>query len=107
MQGALLRETGGIRTAAALLRSEGADAGVFGRDTETCIRLGAQRAIAGLVAGSMQALNGPGAPAGRGTVLVLTGGDAPALLKALALPADHRPLLVLEGLAARYAQGSP
>jgi pantothenate kinase type III len=46
-----------------------------------------------------QEVGGDAGPA----VVVLTGGDAPMLIPALAgVPLDHRPLLVLEGLALRH-----
>ena len=103
MRGALLQQTGGISSAADLLGNTQAGrdlAGDFwGRDIEACIRLGSRRAIACLVETCMKALARPDQPAG---VLVLTGGDAPALLGALSIPAEHRPLLVLEGLALRH-----
>lgn len=73
-----------------------ADDGWFGRDTAEAIRLGAVRATASLVDACMAALARelPDRPR-----LVLTGGNAPMLLAMLESPAEHRPTLVLEGLA--------
>ena len=99
MRSALVRETGAIGRAADLLGSQAVGHDFWGQDTETCIRLGSVRATACLVESCMKALTRSAEPAG---VLVLTGGDAPALMAALVSPAEHRPLLVLEGLALRH-----
>ncbi len=104
MRSALLGATGGIGSAADLVpagRREPAQAaaGVWGRDTESCVRLGSLRAIDRLAESCMTALCGPGEPGG---ALVVTGGDAPEVLEGLTVPAEHRPLLVLEGLALRH-----
>jgi type III pantothenate kinase len=103
MRGALLRETGGIGTAANLLENPGAGPDFWGefwgRDTATCIQQGSMRASACLVESCVNALTRPDEPAG---MLFVTGGDAPGLLAALSITAEHRPLLVLEGLALRH-----
>ena len=103
MRTALVRETGGIGRAADLIgcpgAAEGAGHDFWGRDTESCVRLGSVQATVCLVESCMKALARSTEQSG---VLVLTGGDAPALLGALAIPAEHRPLLVLEGLALRH-----
>lgn len=67
-----------------------------GRDTAAAVHAGSRQAAAGLVERACRWLAGEA----RGPVrAVYTGGDAAALL-ALAPPgAEHRPLLVLEGLA--------
>lgn len=105
MRSALLQDTGGIAAAADLGDGVAAADGLLGRDTENCVRLAALRASACLVADCMEAWPAPAA----GT-LVITGGEAPALIGALSRPAEHRPLLVLEGLAltlGRLAAGLP
>lgn len=91
MRSVLLRETGGI-AAATTLGPAGDAGGGLGRDTDGCIRAAALRASVGLVQGCA------GEAPGR---LVITGGDAAELLRVLPVAADHRPLLVLEGLALR------
>lgn len=96
MRRSLVGSTGGIDTAVRLLPGATAGVAAWGRDTEACMRSGAQRAGVSLVESSvrdfaqLQAVT----PA-----LVLTGGDAPGLLAMLTVPAQHRPWLVLEGLA--------
>jgi type III pantothenate kinase len=82
--------------AAGQVAGKAPDNGWFGRDTAAAIRLGAVRATASLVDACMAALarEVPDRPR-----LVLTGGNAPTLLALLESPAEHRPALVLEGLA--------
>lgn len=92
MQRSLLADTGGIAAATTLAPGSEPVDDLLGRDTASCIRAAARRASAGLVIGCMQ--QWPSA-------LVLTGGDAAALLADLPPGAEHRPLLVLEGLALR------
>ncbi len=103
MHGALLRETGRIETAAAVRPIRRDDPGPWGRDTDACINRGSRRAITCLVESCVKALTGAERP---GPVLVLTGGDAPALRDALSMNAEYRPMLVLEGLAASYGDSS-
>lgn len=45
--------------------------------------------------------------AGAEATLVLTGGDAPAMMQLLAVPCDHEPALVLQGLAVVAESGVP
>jgi type III pantothenate kinase len=95
MRRALLAGTGRIAAAAAL-PVPGGSGQRWGRDTEACIALGSGRALACLVADSVKAL---ARGAARPPVLVVTGGDAADLLVTLDTAAEHRPQLVLEGLA--------
>ncbi len=95
MRRALLAGTGGIG-ASASLPGAGRDTLPWGRDTDACMVLGGRAALACLVRDSMKALAAQSQSPPR---LVVTGGDAPALLADLATEAEHRPLLVLEGLA--------
>jgi type III pantothenate kinase len=100
MRRSLLQDTAGIRPAAdRLVDTTSRPAAAWGRDTDSCIRLGALRATACLIEDRVKAWRDLEAP---GAVLVLTGGDAAALGDALSLPVEHRPHLVLEGLALRY-----
>lgn len=99
MHDSLVRRAAGIRTAADHQADTATPAEIWGRDTESCIRLGARRAAVCLIEDRMKALRDED---GAGSVLVLTGGDAPALQSALAIAVQHRPLLVLEGLALRH-----
>jgi type III pantothenate kinase len=95
----LHRDTGRITGAASMLAAGGEAVDGLGRDTAACVRNGALIALAGMVRRCAQEVGGDAGPA----VVVLTGGDAPMLIPALAgVPLDHRPLLVLEGLALRH-----
>jgi type III pantothenate kinase len=93
MREALLRETGRIGVAAGLLDAGEPAADGWGRDTESCMRLGAVRAVVGLVESCMKSLAPPGA------ALLLTGGDGAVVHEELSVPAECLPALVLEGLA--------
>jgi type III pantothenate kinase len=76
-------------------RSERNEAVLFGRCTDEAIIGGTMSAIRGLIEQSMQsALERYDDP-----VLVLTGGDAERIIPHIRMPAEHRPMLVLEGLA--------
>ena len=65
----------------------------FGRSTAEAVARGARFAISAAVQRAVAEFPDEGSPA-----LILTGGDAPDLLDELPA-AEHRPLLVLEGLA--------
>jgi len=95
MRDALLDATGGIASSVRLMAEPTGHAAAWGRDTEACIRLGSWRAGVALVESCMAALSGHR----EAPVLVVSGGDAPGLMSMLPGPADHRPQLVLEGLA--------
>lgn len=103
MEASLRRGTGDLDRLARQLApasqvsGAGMDTGCFGRDTAEAIQLGALRATAGLVDACMAAVAGE-ASGGRAR-LVLTGGNAPRILSLLKFSAEHRPALVLEGLA--------
>jgi type III pantothenate kinase len=100
MQEALHRSTGRVASAARMRAAAPEPPVRLGRDTASCLQHGALLAITCLVRYCTEAFHGvEEAPA----VLVMTGGDAPALLPLLGGRAEHRPLLVLEGLAMRYA----
>lgn len=105
MRRALLERTGGIGAAAGIGVPADAAPGTWGRDTSGCVERGAAFALACLVRGCVEALAPAAGPAG--PRLVLTGGDAPRLQPLLGVPAEHRPLLVLEGLALRYGADDP
>lgn len=96
MRRSLVGTTGGIDKAARLLQDIPDLAMDWGRDTEACMRNGALRAGVSLVESCARAFSQREGPV---PSLVLTGGDAPELLKRLAVPAQYRPWLVLEGLA--------
>jgi len=102
MRASLLRDTG--RLAAAVADDPEGEAAVaphWGRDTASCIRLGALHAIGGLIGHSLRKLG----ERGEHPLLVLTGGGSEAIRGELPVEALQRPLLVLEGLAA-IAQSS-
>jgi type III pantothenate kinase len=117
MQSALLGGTGDLaRLSAASNAAEvnPASAGtavLLGRDTAAAIRHGAVQATACLVGACFGQLSGGTSPDGAPPLLVLTGGAAPPLGAALLRAAgasggagsaprlEHRPQLVLEGLA--------
>jgi type III pantothenate kinase len=96
MRRALLDQTGGIAVSADMKSAHDSEAGALGRDTASCIREAARRASACVVESCVKALPGMAVPR-----LVVTGGDAAALIAALGGRAEHRPCLVLEGLALR------
>jgi type III pantothenate kinase len=100
MQEVLQRGTGRIEEATRLVvQTEPAGAGP-GRDTASGMRNGALLAVSSLIRDCVRRVNGPDAAS-----VVLTGGDAEALMPELTgLSVDHRPLLVLEGLALRHGE---
>ena len=99
MREALYGSTSGIPAAAQFAATAvGAGSGMA-RDTEAGIRAGCSRAIAALVDSCVNSFSETGGP----RRLVLTGGGAPAIAPHLRSQAEFRPLLVLEGLALRYA----
>ena len=65
----------------------------LGRDTETCVRQGVLQSVLG-------AIDRATALAPADATCIITGGDAATLLPSLDQRWAHRPLLVLEGLAA-------
>lgn len=98
MRDVLLSATGRIRAAAGAGTETAAD-GFLGRDTESCIRQGAQLACAGLVESCVRMFR---ESAHQDPVLVLTGGDAGWLCERLPTAAELCPMLVFEGLALRF-----
>ncbi len=68
---------------------------LFTTGTEDAIRHGAWTAVVGAVEHAYRQLQQDDSRAR----LVLTGGDAPRMLDAIAVPVEHRPDLVLHGLA--------
>jgi type III pantothenate kinase len=101
MQAALRRGTGDLDRLAdqagfgAVGQPGSMETDVLGTDTATAIRLGALRATVCLVDACMKGLLREAVDAR----LILTGGDAPALMPRVRAPAEYRPALVLEGLA--------
>lgn len=97
MQQALRTDTGDIRQFADMqVTGSGSDDALFAHSTAEAISGGARVAIVRLVEHAFDRLrhgHGDG-------VLVVTGGDAERLMRDLTSPADHRPMLVLDGLAA-------
>lgn len=99
MQETLHRQTGGIEQAARLVAAPREAVPALGQDTAACVRNGALLAISSLIRHGVTAARSEGTPA----ALLITGGDALRLMPTLAdLRPDHRPLLVLEGLALRH-----
>lgn len=74
---------------------DGADLGMFGRNTAAAVREGAQNAVCGAVDRAIRTLQSHAYE----PVVILTGGDASRILSALCEPPLHRPHLVLQGLA--------
>lgn len=68
---------------------------MFARSTAAAVREGAHNAVAGAVDRAFRTLQSTGYD----PVIVLTGGDASRILKALCETPVHRPHLVLQGLA--------
>lgn len=93
MRRSLVSDTGDIATD---LESEPApERLIFGRSTADAIDGGVLSAICGLIEDCMAGLSSRYGD----SVLVVTGGDAERIIPQLRVDADHRPLLVLEGLA--------
>ncbi len=67
---------------------------LFTTRTDDAIRRGAWTAVVGAIEHAYRHLR----DSEQGARLVLTGGDAPRMLDAIAVPVDHRPDLVLHGL---------
>lgn len=67
---------------------------IFGRSTAAAIGGGSQSAICGLIEQCVDQLRDQYGD----SVLVMTGGDVERIMPHLRVDADHRPLLVLEGL---------
>lgn len=74
---------------------DGADLGMFARNTAAAVREGAQNAVAGAVDRAIHTLRSNAYE----PVVVLTGGDASRILNTLCETPLHRPNLVLQGLA--------
>jgi type III pantothenate kinase len=96
MRRSLLADTGdieritGVRGKETLARRQ-----VFGRSTGEAIEGGTLSAICCLIEQCVARLGNQYGD----SVLVMTGGDAERIIRDLAVDADHRPLLVLEGLS--------
>jgi type III pantothenate kinase len=96
MQQSLRRDTGDIqRLAGAAAEDPETKALIFGRTTEAAILGGGLAALSALID---QCLN-RSAERNGDSVLVISGGDAGRIIPHLRNEFDHRPLLVLEGLA--------
>jgi type III pantothenate kinase len=101
MRRALIRDTGEIeRSAGAASPAAETDGLIFGRNTADAIDGGGLIAISGLIERCVERMN---SQCGE-TVLVVTGGDAGRIIPHLRVELEHRPTLVLEGLAI-YAAG--
>jgi len=74
---------------------DGADLGMFGRNTAAAVREGAQNAVTGAVDRAKRTLQSNAYD----PTVVLTGGDSSRILNALCELPMHRPHLVLQGLA--------
>lgn len=101
MRRALTGRTGDLqRLVAAETAAGAAEPTLLGRSTDAAISGGAMAAIRSLIeecAASARSRSGE-------AVLVVTGGDAERIISHLRRPAEHRPLLVLEGLAVYVPQ---
>lgn len=95
MRRALMADTGDIERLSANEKEPAAGRLMHGRNTGEAIAGGALAAICSLIEDGMAHL---GRQYGD-SVLVMTGGDAARIIRHLRVAADHRPLLVLEGLA--------
>ncbi len=95
MSDALAAATSGIPQVKPAPGRAASDLGMFARNTAAAVREGAHAAVAGAVDRAIRALQ---SNAYEPTV-ILTGGDASRILKALCDTPVHRPHLVLQGLA--------
>ena len=99
MSESLRRGTGNIAQFAGRREEAASGAPEPARDTNGAIRAGALMAVAGLIDRSLCQFSSPaGSPR-----LILTGGHAERVRATIGGSVEHRPLLVLEGLAARLA----
>jgi len=95
MERALRGDTSDIGTHSAKGRAGAGNSELFGASTEQAVRDGCLTALVGAVErayGILQRIE-------TGARLVITGGDAPRIIARLGVAFEHRPALVLEGLA--------
>jgi type III pantothenate kinase len=95
MAAALSSTTSDIPLVRPLPARKESDMQMFARSTAAAVREGAQNAVAGAVERAILTLRSNGYE----PTIVLTGGDASRILKALSVTPLHRPHLVLHGLA--------
>lgn len=96
MRGALTGHTGDLERLAGSGKQSGhPDATLLGTSTDEAISAGALSAIRGLIEESMRSA----LERWDDSVLVMTGGDAARIIPHVRMATEHRPMLVLEGLA--------
>lgn len=95
MASSLASETSDIPRVERLASSQGKDLGMFATATTGAVTNGALNSIVGAVERAAEAMR----EQGQSPDIILTGGDASRILKSLDQAAEHRPHLVLQGLA--------
>ena len=95
MENALTTQTRGIGATGRKRATGGRGMAFFARNTDAAVQNGAIGAVCGAVEGAVRRLRS----AGLKPKTVITGGDAPRILKHADVKFQHRPNLVLQGLA--------
>ena len=95
MASSLASKTSDIPRVERLASSQGKDLGMFATATVGAVANGALNSIVGAVERAAEAMR----EHGQSPDIILTGGDASRILKSLDQAAEHRPNLVLQGLA--------
>lgn len=95
MAASLAAQTSDIPGTRRLVPSQARDLHMFAASTTGAVGNGALNAIVGAVERAVLAMQDQGFS----PVIALTGGDASRILKSLGIAAEHRPHLVLQGLA--------
>jgi type III pantothenate kinase len=95
MAASLAADTSDIPIVQRAVTSQACDLGMFAASTSAAVGSGALNSVVGAVERATRAMQDNG----QSPVVVLTGGDASRILKSLDCEAEHRPHLVLQGLA--------
>lgn len=95
MAASLARETSDLPSVQRKASGHGGDMALFANTTAAAIGQGALNAVVGAIERAARVLRANG----REPVVILTGGDASRILSSLDDAAEHRPHLVLQGLA--------
>ena len=95
MAASLAKETSDIPVVQRKAAGQGSGMGIFASTTAAAVGQGALNAVAGAIERATRVMGDEGEE----PVVILTGGDASRILKSLDGAAEHRPHLVLQGLA--------
>lgn len=95
MAASLAEETSDIPAVQRKAPGQGGSMAIFANTTASAVGQGALSAVAGAIERAARVMR----RAGDDPTVILTGGDASRILKSLDVAAEHRPHLVLQGLA--------